>query len=545
MKQLPGKPFGTKDFSPQGGGIDFLGLRWVNLTIVGRDLIPELNNVTTDMGAFFLAAWIPWKFRQLCHDEKEYTEDKYRAFREKVEVALSLTLQDQSKLNRSCGIVRNRVGITQSCKMPAILNFRSAHRNDTNSLYAAAIYGPSVHALGLIASYRSKTLVKGEPLNIAVPGDDQDVATMLAGVDNSLKKSKSYGLLASLESPSFEWHDICALGQAGLDPAQYRAREYAPLKAAFARKLLPENRQHVGYLRTLTTRLILSTIRQNDQLTTEEMRDTWYTGMFSTGKSLKLMDRELEKQRVRWACLMARQYQRYAIELFLWCFEDALKNGSRSLDDAVDYWAKRSQLAGKSLEGTFGDTLKTRAGRLFRTHELLTSETWNNEVHPGDDRFEYVEDPKGDGAVFHGFDMLAGWYWRILTWQKRDVVKELLDLGGSDRMSMTWFLQWLRDRQDRSLRELLKDVFSQLIFAQHIRIALARFDGTAQRLRFLLGDSGIEPTVSARKDLGQLNLPWMPDRLDTLISLLCDCDILAMNEKILNVGRRADKLCEK
>lgn len=66
MKELPEKPFTTADFSLRGGGIDFLGLRWVSLTIVGRDLIPELNNVTADMGTFFLGGWIPWKFQQLC-----------------------------------------------------------------------------------------------------------------------------------------------------------------------------------------------------------------------------------------------------------------------------------------------------------------------------------------------------------------------------------------------------------------------------------------------------------------------------------------------
>lgn len=55
MIDLPNKPFGTQDFSPRGGGIDFLGLRWVNLSIVGGELISELNNVTADMGTFLIA----------------------------------------------------------------------------------------------------------------------------------------------------------------------------------------------------------------------------------------------------------------------------------------------------------------------------------------------------------------------------------------------------------------------------------------------------------------------------------------------------------
>jgi hypothetical protein len=72
-----------------------------------------------------------------------------------------------------------------------------------------------------------------------------------------------------------------------------------------------------------------------------------------------------------------------------------------------------------------------------------------------------------------------------------------------------------------------------------MRIALARFDGTAQRLRFLIGDSGIERSVSARRDFANLRLPWMPDRLGSLTALLCDCDVLAEQHGALTPGLAA------
>lgn len=135
--------------------------------------------------------------------------------------------------------------------------------------------------------------------------------------------------------------------------------------------------------------------------------------------------------------------------------------------------------------------------------------------------------------------MLAGWYWRMLSRKNDAKTKELMNLGGSDRMSIAWFLSWLNERRDLPMRDFLTDIFSDLVFAQHMRIALARFDGSAQRLRFLLGDSGIEPTISARADLGDVSLPWMPDRLDTLIGLLCDCDVLEWDDGTLKLGPRA------
>src|SRR5205814_7326434 len=114
---------------------------WVSLTIVGRDLIPELNNVTQDLGIFCIGAWIPWKFRQLCRRPADYTEAKYRAFREKIEVALSMTFHDEARLNRRYGNVRRQLGGTQKCSEPQMLTFRAAERRPDNTLFPAANYG--------------------------------------------------------------------------------------------------------------------------------------------------------------------------------------------------------------------------------------------------------------------------------------------------------------------------------------------------------------------------------------------------------------------
>ena len=117
-----------------------------------------------------------------------------------------------------------------------------------------------------------------------------------------------------------------------------------------------------------------------------------------------------------------------------------------------------------------------------------------------------------------------------------------MELGGPDRIAMRWFIQWLRSRLDCSVVQVVRDFFSDLVFAQHMRIALARFDGTSQRLRFALSDNGIEATLSARKDLGKLRLPWMPDRLDSLLGLLCDCDVITADGELLSRGPAADEV---
>lgn len=459
-----------------------------------------------------------------------------------MEVALSLTLRDELEIPRNCGQVRNRVGITQKNPLPGQLSFKEAKRTEQNSLYAAAIYGPSLHALGMIKTYHSQARDGAKSLDIPIPGDDEDVLAIVKGVDASLKNSGGYQALASLDSPEFKPKDLIKLAVSGLDPARYRASSYAPLKACFRRKLLPDQHDEPGFARTLTTRLMLATLSQRSRLTTDQIRNAWYTGMFDDGKRLQIRDQELGDHALRWSCLMARQYQRYAIELLLWCFEDAIKNGNRSIEAVVEYWEGRSRSAGFDGNVTFEHFAQECAGSLLKKNDLTTSQAWNEEVHAGDERFEFVDEPCNDNAVSHALRMIAGWYWRMLVRQQDGKAKSLLNLGGADRMSMSWFLQWIADRRKLPIRTLLKDIFSSLIFAQHMRIALARFDGTAQRLRFLIGDSGIEATISARSDLGERNLPWMSDRLDTLAGLLCDCDVLAEKDGAFSRGSAAHNL---
>lgn len=530
MKFLPSQPFLTEDFSSDGGGVDFLGMRLVNLNIVGNELVPELNNRTSDMGTFFLGGWIPWKFRKLCQPQ-DYTEKNYRSFREKVEVAFSHALNlREAETNPAAGKARNRIGVTQKLSLPNSLTFKIAERKPHNSLYAAPNYGPSLAYLGFIKSYRSP-VKNGKPLEIAISSDDEDIHKIMQFVEAALQNSKSYRLLDELDSPQFTAKDIKSLSDAGLDPARYRLSANAPAKACFRRKLLPTDPNESGYPRTLTTRLLLATLAQQPSVTSQQAREIWYSGTLSNKKRLNITNPELAEQAKRWACFIARQYQRYILELFLWCFETAVKRGSRSIEEILNYWETTTENGKKLFKNSFRDVLRETAGSILKADDVKTSQAWNTEIHVAHPNFEWVNNPQDDEAIKHGLKMLAGWNWRMIAWQDDKTCTELFNLGGADRMGIAWLLRWLMDRRNRTIRDLLKDVFSDLIFAQHMRVALSRFDGNAQRIRFLLSDNGIEPTTSCeRKDFGRLNLKLMPDRLDTLAGLLCDCDVLAAKD---------------
>jgi hypothetical protein len=77
---------------------------------------------------------------------------------------------------------------------------------------------------------------------------------------------------------------------------------------------------------------------------------------------------------------------------------------------------------------------------LWEGNDAATSCAWNNEVHGDHEYFEHADEPKGDLAAYKALKMLAGWYWRMLARRGDPNTEKLMDLGGSDRMSMAWFM---------------------------------------------------------------------------------------------------------
>jgi hypothetical protein len=60
----------------------------------------------------------------------------------------------------------------------------------------------------------------------------------------------------------------------------------------------------------------------------------------------------------------------------------------------------------------------------------------------------------------------------------------------------------------------------------HLRVSLSRFDGKVQRMRFVLDDKGIVPSLSVGKKFADNKIPWMADRLECFLLLLKELGIL-------------------
>ena len=119
----------------------------------------------------------------------------------------------------------------------------------------------------------------------------------------------------------------------------------------------------------------------------------------------------------------------------MWCFEEGLAKGARSIDEIVSNWRKRSPEFNDSFKTPFREYLNGVADDLLQDTDLATSRLWNCKVIDlDDDRFEHVKDAKGDLALDDALYMLGAWFWRVLARLEEPVSSELMKLGGSDRM---------------------------------------------------------------------------------------------------------------
>jgi len=539
MNKFPDAPFLTLDFSLKGGGLDFLGMRQVNYVILNEHLLPGINNASTDIGVYCFGAWIPWKFRHLCKSEKDFKLSNYKKFREAIEIMISYTIRDGSPSLEKFGYPNNRLGVQQKVTLPAILRFKNVERTNSTSIYAAPLYGPSLHYVEFLSG--DAISKDGGSTGIPLSNEDIDTKLIVNEVDTSLRKSRNFEIIDQIDIPAISSDTIDDLGNHGLNPAYYKycGRSF---KTAFINKLLPNNRDPYFNSRTLTAKLLIETLKQDSHLSTKEIRVVWYTGLFKTGKQLTLNNPVLLEHREKWSIFMARQYHRLILEHFLLIFELSLKGGCRSIDEIRDYSLEKWRLLnGYSLPDSFQELLNLESNWLkpFTNLEDI-SKKWNNLVHGDHHFFEGFNNVEESELCAITCRVLARWMLRTFSWMKTSKHKEFFILGGPERISMKWFIDWILERKGMTTGEFLRDIFSDLIFAQHVRVALSRFDGQTQRLRFVLGDRGIEPTRSVGDKLGSMP-DFMADRFDSFIRLLIDLSVINENQdKKLSIGENAD-----
>jgi len=518
-------PFLTEDFSPKGKGIDYLGMRNVNLIFLESKLISGINNATRDIGTYILGTWMTWKFTCLCEktEGSGYTRDHFRAFSQPIEIAISYATRDGSPVNDRYPLPRNRIGKNQKVDLPTTLTFESIGRGLAASIFYAAQYGPSLKWLRLTADASTED---GKSAGFPMALEDEDTKVICQYVDAKIRQCPHYQKLLKGDAALFTEEEIDELGRAGLCAGAYR-RPKGSFKKALEAKLFPK-----GSTRKLSADLIVATLKFHGPTQEETLRRIWYTGLTRSLDILHFESVELLEHSQQWQLFYSRQLLRYALESLLCCLERAIANGCRSVDESVEvFLSEWKSISGKNSIETFADLLHLlcRNGGLSDCKEPAAA--WCREIGPVHDYFEFNEFEEGAESFINAMTMLSGWWMRIAG--NETLIENLTKLPDeSGRIPMAQIHGWIAERINEEFPDVCIDLIKDFVYSQHLRIGMSRLGEDGTRLRFSLGDHGISPAAKL-ENFALAKPPFMADRLHALIDLMEDLEYVERNGELI------------
>lgn len=519
MIDFPKTPFLTDDFSPGGKGIDYLGMRNVNLIFLESELVSGINNATRDVGTYILGAWITWKFVELSKElgPENFTRNNFLKFSEAIEVAFSYATRDGSPVNDKYPMPRNRIGKNQKADISKKLTFKNMGRGPAASIFYAAQYGPSLRWLEFTNDTKSED---GRSAGFQIPVEDEYSNLICKHVDDNIRRSPYFAKLLHGENSVLTSDEIDDLGTAGLCSGFY-TKPQGSLKGAVEEKIFP-----LGSTRRDTADLVIGTLKRLGPLTENGLRRVWYTGLTLDGDQFSLDSQALMEHSHKWGIFYSRQILRYALETMLCVLERAVDRGLRSIERVVETLITEGK---DSLEYPRIKTFSDFAIHICQLAVLgvpdNVASTWSGSVGPDHDSFELLEFDKTQlpPAMFiNALTMLAGWWLRL---KGNKILQEHLSKlpDESGRIPMKELFDWLSERANDNLIDTCKDLMSEFVYAQHLRIGMSRLGEDGTRLRFSLGDDGISPTAKL-DNFAQAEPPFMADRLRALIDLMEDLD---------------------
>jgi hypothetical protein len=509
-------PIFVAPYRPDKGGVDFLGMRQVNLDMM-YNCLPSINNVTYFLRPFSLLCWIYWKFYHLSNQKGagKVTEKQLRVWREKVETLFTWGHQ----LEGISGIPGTDSKPPRAGTVP--LDFASWRRSATNtSLMAAVQYGPA-----------TKTI---EGLGFLEPRGGSFFHTVGHGValaeslDAIIRRFDRTGLLRHIGPSRATEQDARRLFQAWsiLEPS--KAEREAFRTAFFDRGAVGET-SPLGR-RSATLQLAMDVLeRARNPLPVEMIRARMFRGRH-TSKNSRFGDSKLTPCWLRWVVLQIRQAQRLAMEGLLSWFEIQLAlHGERHTDRIVEKTLKVvkehdqifpfTKAAGRAL-----DVIKAKITDL---EEALDRSESESDLDPLGlmDKIERAVRERSEELVSYCLRTL--FLCAALTHALKDqaAARPEMQRGSADRVSLTFWTDTLGRWRDLDLGEFLRLLFETLILSQHFAVAARRFDGQTQRLRISIEEDGLE--FLADKPL----VPSVTsDRLATALSLLEECGLIGWDD---------------
>lgn len=511
------RPIFVAPYQPDRGGVDFLGLRQVNIDMMAG-VLPGINNVTWWIRPFSVLSWIYWKFYELASQQKiaQPTGEQLRVWREKVETLFTWSHKLEG-LQGLPGISFNPPG---DGLIP--LDFSAWGRTALNtSLMAAIQYGPAAKTLDGLGFLEPES---GPFFRACAEGRE-----LAAALDAKLMAVDTAHLLSSLAAASAT-SDVAHSYYQSWAVSAATEREQKAFRRAFFSADDVGTDSALGR-RSSTVALIQEFVESAGvPVMQAHIREGLFHGRLG-GSEVKLQNSKLAMGRARWQALQIRQLQRIGLEALLSWFEFRMQTHRDTDTDSIARQAEAEVSAEPGVFGlrpTIGECLESFAAEAIDLDSFLqlagTSDLWNPPVMVQELRNAIESQPTE--IVAHSMRALFVCARFTDLASKSLPVKAELHLGGAERVSLAFLRDTLHRCSAMTVLEFLRYVFENLILSQHFSVAARRFDGATQRLRISIEEEGLSFLAEA-----PLIPSVTPDRLATALSLMADCGLVSGDER--------------
>lgn len=506
MTALVPTPSFVAPYSPPTVGLDFLGMRAVNLGHV-VELMPGITNVTTRLRPYSLMAWMAWSFARACREQGVVTFDRrtFRAYQEKVEVAYTWS---HALFGKAEGVGATQATSESSGSGLMILSFAAWRRNQ--SWLDPANYGPSIrtgNGLGFLTEIESGVF--------AVTARGAELAEAL---DASLRRCAGYSQLCQLTDHRLTHEDARSL-YPGWQIDTPSTREQDLFRSAFWNRAEPTN-SSCGR-RTATIDFFLCAIFSGCEPVSEvDIRNHLFFGEPSIFQ-LQGNANTNRETKGRWCVLQVRQAQRLALEALLrWIEIEVIERGRGYTGDMVNAFVNSNETTSPAWVSEALDEIEA-AGPLFLPKKNGTKVDLLAKVRE-------LEALRGSDST----EQLALCALQILllcvvcTQQLKDdpAAKPFLADGGAQRISLSHWQRFVTANRSLPLNLFVLRLIENFVLSQHFGIAAARYIEGQQRLRLTIEDSGLVALVA--------NPLWpaiTPDRVFACLSLMTECSMISVS----------------
>ena len=517
MTAVPG-PFFVPRFEQPSGGVDFLGLRQVNLALA-FECIPGISNVTEYVRPFSVLSWIFWKFHELAErsGRPDFKTSDLTAFQQRVETLFTWS----HVLNGVRGIPGTDAAAPKAVGGRVSLVFDDWKRNATNtSLLAAVQYGPASKTVGGLGFL--------EPVDVGVLKTSGNGVTLAKALDANLRKTRGYRLLNTLErvmaTPAEAEELFAAWSVKAPSAAERRA-----LREVYFDDASIGNATDIGRRSSSLSLAFAVIARAAEPVDADAIRE----GMVNLrvkNRAIRLGD-ELMSTWYRWAVLQLRQTQRLALEsLLAWAEWQILVRDARTTDALADIAVGQlkdnddPEIQGTSLGQAMSSVFKDCPSGLDALLIGMDEKTFS--IFDLRSKLENCVGSECENAVALALHTLLVCARLAELFNQDEPARASLSYGGPPRISLLHWAKTVRRLQGLPLRQAMLHILENFVLSQHFAVAVSRFDGATQRLRISIEEEGLRLLVPQ---------PWVPvvspDRLNAALALAADCGLIRAPER--------------